>query len=232
MSVFELFISAIFVNNIVLAQYLGNCPYLGCSRDKGVAVGMGSAVIFVIFMATLCTWLMQRYVLVPFELGYLQTIVFILVIAGLVQFVEMFLKKAIPPLYSALGIFLPLITTNCAVMGVTILVQREEYDLTTSLLYAVASSLGFMLALILMAGIRERLDTCRVPKALMGTPIALITAGLMSHGGADVAGLHGLQGYDLIEKESRYGYDIGTGAPRARAGDGDGARRGVPRLPC
>lgn len=153
MSVFELFISAIFVNNIVLAQYLGNCPYLGCSRDKGVAVGMGSAVIFVIFMATLCTWLMQRYVLVPFELGYLQTIVFILVIAGLVQFVEMFLKKAIPPLYSALGIFLPLITTNCAVMGVTILVQREEYDLTTSLLYAVASSLGFMLALILMAGI-------------------------------------------------------------------------------
>ena len=180
MSVFELFISAIFVNNIVLAQYLGNCPYLGCSRDKGVAVGMGSAVIFVIFMATLCTWLMQRYVLVPFELGYLQTIVFILVIAGLVQFVEMFLKKAIPPLYSALGIFLPLITTNCAVMGVTILVQREEYDLTTSLLYAVASSLVFMLALILMAGIRERLDTCRVPKALMGTPIALIMAGLMS----------------------------------------------------
>ena len=180
MSVFELFISAIFVNNIVLAQYLGNCPYLGCSRDKGVAVGMGSAVIFVIFMATLCTWLMQRYVLVPFELGYLQTIVFILVIAGLVQFVEMFLKKVLPPLYSALGIFLPLITTNCAVMGVTILVQREEYDLTTSLLYAVASSLGFMLALILMAGIRERLDTCRVPKALMGTPIALIMAGLMS----------------------------------------------------
>ena len=173
MSVFELFISAIFVNNIVLAQYLGNCPYLGCSRNKGVAVGMGSAVIFVIFMATLCTWLMQRYVLVPFELVYLQTIVFILVIAGLVQ-------KAIPPLYSALGIFLPLITTNCAVMGVTILVQREEYDLTTSLLYAVASSLGFMLALILMAGIRERLDTCRVPKALMGTPIALIMAGLMS----------------------------------------------------
>ena len=213
MSVFELVISAIFVNNIVLAQYLGNCPYLGCSRDKGVAVGMGSAVIFVIFMATLCTWLMQRYVLVPFELGYLQTIVFILVIAGLVQFVEMFLKKVLPPLYSALGIFLPLITTNCAVMGVTILVQREEYDLTTSLLYAVASSLGFMLALILMAGIRERLDTCRVPKALMGTPIALIMAGLMSLAFMAFKG-------------------IGTGTPRARAGDGDGARRGVPRLPC
>lgn len=141
---------------------------------------MGSAVIFVIFMATLCTWLMQRYVLVPFELGYLQTIVFILVIAGLVQFVEMFLKKVLPPLYSALGIFLPLITTNCAVMGVTILVQREEYDLTTSLLYAVASSLGFMLALILMAGIRERWTPAVCPKALMGTPIALIMAGLMS----------------------------------------------------
>ena len=242
MSVFELFISAIFVNNIVLAQYLGNCPYLGCSRDKGVAVGMGSAVIFVIFMATLCTWLMQRYVLVPFELGYLQTIVFILVIAGLVQFVEMFLKKAIPPLYSALGIFLPLITTNCAVMGVTILVQREEYDLTTSLLYAVASSLGFMLALPRQGGRRrhgQRGDLRHPhgghPRTAGHLPCAQGTHGnphRADHGGADVAGLHGLQGYDLIEKENRYGYDIGTGAPRARAGDGDGARRGVPRLPC
>lgn len=180
MEIFELFISAIFVNNIVLAQYLGNCPYLGCSKEKGVAVGMGSAVVFVIFMSTLCTWLIQRYVLTPFEITYLQTIAFILVIASLVQFVEMFLKKMLPPLYAALGIFLPLITTNCAVMGVAILVQREDYDLSTALLYAVASSLGFLLALILMAGIRERLDTCRVPKALAGTPIALITAGLMS----------------------------------------------------
>ncbi len=180
MEIFELFISAIFVNNIVLAQYLGNCPYLGCSKEKGVAVGMGSAVVFVIFMSTLCTWLIQRYVLTPFDITYLQTIVFILVIASLVQFVEMFLKKMLPPLYAALGIFLPLITTNCAVMGVAILVQREDYDLSTALLYAVASSLGFLLALILMAGIRERLDTCRVPKALAGTPIALITAGLMS----------------------------------------------------
>ncbi|MEG1610174.1 MAG: Rnf-Nqr domain containing protein, partial [Bilophila sp.] len=124
MGIFELFISTIFVNNIVLAQYLGNCPYLGCSRDKKVALGMGSAVVFVIIMSTLCTWLMQRYVLDPFDLGYLQTIVFILVIAGLVQFVEMFLRKMVPPLYAALGIFLPLITTNCAVMGITILVQR------------------------------------------------------------------------------------------------------------
>lgn len=123
---------------------------------------------------------MQQYVLVPFELGYLQAIVLIFVVAGLVQFVEVFLEKAIPSLYSVLGIFLPLITANCAVMGVTILVQREEYGLTTSLLYAVASSLGFILALILVAGIRKRLNTYRVSKALMGTPVALITAGLMS----------------------------------------------------
>lgn len=135
MDIFQLFISAIFVNNIVLAQYLGNCPYLGCSKEKGVALGMGGAVIFVIIVATACTWLMQRYVLEPFGLGYLQTIVFIVVIASLVQFVEMFLKKMVPPLYAALGIFLPLITTNCAVMGVAILVQREEYDLLTSVLY-------------------------------------------------------------------------------------------------
>lgn len=180
MSIFELFISAIFVNNIVLAQYLGNCPYLGCSREKGVALGMGGAVVFVTVMATLGTWLIQYYALVPFGLAYLQTIVFILVIAGLVQFVEMFLKKLVPPLYAALGIFLPLITTNCAVMGIAILVQREEFDLVTSLLYALASSLGFVLALILMAGIRERLDTSRVPKAMKGTPIALVVAGLMS----------------------------------------------------
>ncbi len=180
MDIFQLFISAIFVNNIVLAQYLGNCPYLGCSKEQGVALGMGGAVVFVTIMATACTWAMQKYVLIPYELGYLQTIVFILVIASLVQFVEMFLKKMVPPLYASLGIFLPLITTNCAVMGVAILVQREEYDFMTSMLYAVASSAGFMLALVLMAGIRERLDTCRVPKAMMGTPIALIMAGLMS----------------------------------------------------
>ena len=176
----ETSISAIFVNNIVLAQYLGNCPYLGCSKEKGVALGMGGAVIFVIIVATACTWLMQRYVLEPFGLGYLQTIVFIVVIASLVQFVEMFLKKMVPPLYAALGIFLPLITTNCAVMGVAILVQREEYDLLTSVLYGAASAVGFTLALLLMAGIRERLDTCRLPKAMAGTPIALIMAGLMS----------------------------------------------------
>ena len=167
MDIFQLFISAIFVNNIVLAQYLGNCPYLGCSKERGVAFGMGSAVVFVTIMAT-------------FGIEYLQTLAFILVIAALVQFVEMFLKKLIPPLYKSLGIFLPLITTNCCVLGIALLVQRKQYSLGTSLVYALASTLGFMLALLLMSGIRERLDTCRVPKALKGTPIALIMAGLMS----------------------------------------------------
>ena len=180
MEIFAIFISAIFVNNIVLAQYLGNCPYLGCSKEKGVALGMGGAVIFVIIVATCCTWLMQRYVLAPYNLGYLQTIVFIVVIAALVQFVEMFLKKAVPPLYAALGIFLPLITTNCAVMGVAILVQREGFGLRESMIWGAAYSVGFTLALLLMAGIRERLDTCRLPKSMAGTPIALVMAGLMS----------------------------------------------------
>ena len=180
MDVLTIFISAIFVNNILLAQFLGNCPYLGCSREKGVAIGMGGAVVFVTIMATLFTWLIQHSVLDAFDLGYLQTIVFIVVIASLVQFVEMFLKKAIPSLYSALGIYLPLITTNCAVMGVAILVERKGYTLTTSLLYALGYSLGFLLALLLMAGIRERLDTCRLPKVMAGTPIALVIAGMMS----------------------------------------------------
>ena len=180
MSVFEVFISAIFVNNIVLAQNLGNCPYLGCSKEKGVALGMGTSVIFVTVMATLCTWLVQKYLLVPVHLEYLQTLVFILIIASLVQFVEMFLKKAVPPLYASLGIYLPLITTNCCVLGVTLLVQREQYDLMESLLYAFATGAGFLLALLLMAGVRERLETCRVPTAMTGTPIALIRAGIMS----------------------------------------------------
>ncbi len=180
MDIFQLFVSAIFVNNIVLIQYLGHCPYLGCSKDKGVAWGMGGAVVFVTIMASLFTWLLSEFFLRPFSLEYLQTIFFILVIASLVQFVEMFLKKMIPPLYSSLGIFLPLITTNCAVMGVALLIQRETYDLSTALLFALASSLGFVIALVLLAGIRERLETCRVPKSLTGTPIGLIMAGLMS----------------------------------------------------
>ena len=178
--ILSLAIAAILVNNYILVQFLGCCSFFGVSKKTDTALGMGMAVIFVMAIASAASWAVQYFILEPLGLGYMQTIAFILVIATLVQFVEMFMKKAMPSLYSALGIFLPLITTNCAVMGVTILVQREEYDLTTSLLYAVASSLGFMLALILMAGIRERLDTCRVPKALMVTPIALIMAGLMS----------------------------------------------------
>lgn len=180
MDYFMMLISAIFVNNILLAQYLGNCPFLGCSKEKGVAFGMGCAVVFVAVLATAFTWLMQEYALNPFGVGYLQTLVFILVIAGLVQFVEMFLKKMVPPLYKALGIFLPLITTNCAVLGIAILVQRKEYGLGISLYYSFVASLGFTLALMLMAGIRERLVITRLPKSMQGTSIGLVMAGLMS----------------------------------------------------
>ncbi len=180
MEIFELFISLIFVNNIILIQNLGICPYVGCSREKGVAFGMGSAVIFVVVMATICTWFAQRHILNPLGLGYLQTLVFILIIASLVQFVEMFLKKLLPPLYESLGIFLPLITTNCAVMGTAILVQRENLDLGTGILYAFATSAGFLFALLLMAGVRERLETLRVPKAMAGTPISLVMGGIMA----------------------------------------------------
>ena len=180
MDIFLLFISAIFVNNIILAQYLGLCPYLGCSKEKSVSIGMGCAVTFVMFMATLLTYLMQKSVLIPFNLGYLQTIAFILVIASLVQFVEMFLKKMVPPLYKSLGIFLPLITTNCAVLGVAIMVHRKELDILTSLLFSVASGLGFILAIVVMASIRERFEISRIPRAMKGVPIGLVMAGIMS----------------------------------------------------
>lgn len=180
MSIFELFIATIFVNNIILIQNLGICPYVGCSREKSVAFGMGGAVIFVIIVATIFTWAAQKYVLNPTGLGYLQTLVFILIIASLVQFVEMFLKKMVPPLYASLGIFLPLITTNCAVMGTAILVQREQYDLMTGILYSLATGIGFLFALLLMAGVRERLETLRVPKAMAGTPVSLVMGGIMA----------------------------------------------------
>lgn len=177
---FLLVIAAIFVNNIVLAQYLGNCPFLGCSKSLSVSIGMGFAVVFVATMATAFTWCAQRYLLAPFHLQYLQTIVFILVIAALVQFVEMFLKKVVPPLYRSLGIFLPLITTNCAVLGIAIICQRKEFPLLKSVIFAVASGLGFMLALIILSSIREKLDITRVPDAMKGTPLGLVLAGLMS----------------------------------------------------
>ena len=177
---FLMIIAAVFVNNILLAQYLGNCPFLGCSREMGVAAGMGGAVIFVIVLATAFTWLIQHQVLTPFGLDYLQTIAFILVIAALVQFVEMFLKKMVPPLYKALGIFLPLITTNCAVLGIAILVQRDKLSFVDTLVFSAASSSGFALALLLMSAIRERFALSRIPKAMEGTASGLVMAGVMS----------------------------------------------------
>lgn len=180
MDYFLLFISAIFINNIVLVQYLGACPFMGTSKSTDVAMGMGFSVIFVIMMSTAITWPVQHYLLEPFGIGYLQTIAFILVIASLVQFVEMFLKKAVPPLYKSLGLFLPLITTNCAVMGVAILVQRNDYPFIRSVLFGIASGLGFLVALVIISSIRERLDTAPVPQVFKGVPIALITAGIMS----------------------------------------------------
>ena len=175
-----IFISAIFVNNIVLSQFLGICPFLGVSKKVETAKGMGLAVTFVLVIATIVTYLLQVWVLNPFGLQYLQTIVFILVIAALVQMVEIVLKKVSPALYQALGIFLPLITTNCAVLGVAILMVQKDMDLLTGVIYSVATALGFALALVLFAGIRERLEVEDVPEAFRGVPIALVTAGLLA----------------------------------------------------
>ena len=171
---------AIFVNNVVLAQFLGICPFLGVSSKVETSLGMGAAVTFVMAIAAVVAWLIQTYVLVPLDIVYMQTIVFILVIAALVQMVEIMLKKLSPSLYQALGIFLPLITTNCAVLGVAILMIQKEFNLLQSVTYSVATALGFALALVLFAGIRERLDFEDVPKAFKGIPIALITAGILA----------------------------------------------------
>ncbi|MDM8517106.1 electron transport complex subunit RsxA [Desulfobacterales bacterium HSG16] len=173
-------VSCVLVNNILLAQYLGQCPFLGTSKKMETALGMGMAVIFVLVMAGLITWLVNAYVLVPFNIEYLRTIAFILVIASLVQFVEMFLKKSIPALYAGLGIFLPLITTNCAVMGVCLLNVNNDLGFLSSLLHSFAYALGFALALILFAGVRERILLARVPRPLQDTSIGLVTAGLIS----------------------------------------------------
>ncbi|MFP4305676.1 MAG: electron transport complex subunit RsxA [Desulfococcaceae bacterium] len=173
-------ISAILVNNILLAQYLGQCPFMGTSKKMETAVGMGMAVIFVLVMAGLITWLIDTYVLKTFGIEYLRTIAFILVIASLVQFVEMFLKKSIPALYAGLGIFLPLITTNCAVMGVCLININEEYTFMQALVASFGYASGFALALVIFAGLRERILLGRVPRPLQDTSIALITAGIMS----------------------------------------------------
>ena len=174
------FITAIFVNNVVLSQILGICPFLGVSKKIDTALGMSAAVAFVLVLATLVTYLLQYYVLNPCGLAYLQTIAFILVIAALVQMVEIILKKVSPALYQALVVYLPLITTNCCVLGVAILVIQKEYNLLESIVYAISTALGFALALIIFAGIREQLAMTNVPKGLQGTPIALITAGLLA----------------------------------------------------
>lgn len=180
MGYMELIISCIFVNNILLAQFLGNCPFLGTSKKMETAVGMAMAVVFVLVMAGVITWLTYNFILVPCDLVYLRTIAFILVIAALVQFVEMFLKKSIPALYAGLGIFLPLITTNCAVMGVCLLNIDKEFNFLESLVASFAYAAGFGLALILFAGLRERILLARVPKPLQDTSIALVTAGVIS----------------------------------------------------
>ncbi|GAB4285187.1 MAG: electron transport complex subunit RsxA [Marinilabiliales bacterium] len=173
-------ISAVFVNNIVLAQFLGICPFLGVSNKVGTATGMGGAVLFVMTLATLVTWLIMQYVLVPLQIPYMQTIAYILVIAALVQMVEIILKKISPSLYQALGIFLPLITTNCAILGVAIMVIQKNYNLLESIVFAIGNSLGFALALIIFAGIREHLDLIKIPKGMKGVPSALIVAGILA----------------------------------------------------
>ena len=177
---FVLSISCIFINNILLAQFLGNCPFLGTSKKMETAVGMGMAVIFVLVMAGMITWIVDVYLLKALEVEFLRTVSFILVIAALVQFVEMFLKKSIPGLYAGLGIFLPLITTNCAVMGVCLINIKEEYSFIEALVSSFSYAAGFGLALILFAGVRERVVLARVPKPLQDTSIGLMTAGLIA----------------------------------------------------
>jgi electron transport complex protein RnfA len=180
MSYIIIIISAVLVNNIVLMQFLGICPFLGVSKRISTAVGMAGAVAFVMVLATIVTYLIQNYVLNKLGLAYLQTIAFILIIAALVQLVEIILKKASPALYQALGIFLPLITTNCAILGVAILTIQKEFNLLEGVVFAVSNAIGFGLALAIFAGIREHLELQNIPKGLKGTPIALITAGILA----------------------------------------------------
>lgn len=184
-------VSAILVNNILLAKFLGNCPFLGVSKRMDTATGMSMAVIFVTTMAGMITWLVQYYILVPLDIEYLQTIAFILVIAALVQLVEIVMIKTLPALYRALGIFLPLITTNCAVLGVAIININEEYNFVDTLVFSFASAVGYGLALVLFAGIRERFAMTRIPKVFQGTAIGLVTAGFMALAFSGFSGLVG-----------------------------------------
>lgn len=179
-SIFAILISTILVNNYVFAQFLGICPFLGVSSKTDTAAGMGLAVTFVVVIASAITWILQTFVLNVFNLQYLQTIVFILVIASLVQFVEMFIKKSSPTLYSALGVYLPLITTNCVVLGVTVLNIQSGYNLIQTIFSGLGASIGFALALMLLSSLREKLEIVDIPKPLRGVPIALMSAGLMA----------------------------------------------------
>ena len=189
MEYITIIIFAVFVNNVILSQFLGICPFLGVSTKVSTAAGMGAAVVFVMTLSTIVTFLLQKFVLVPFGIEFLQTIVFILVIAALVQMVEIILKKISPSLYQALGVFLPLITTNCAVLGISILVVQKGYNLLEGIAYAIGISLGFTLAMVIFAGLREHLELVEVPKGVKGIPIALITAGILAMAFMGFAGL-------------------------------------------
>lgn len=189
MSYLMIFIAAIFVNNIVLSQFLGICPFLGVSKKISTALGMGFAVMFVMTLSAIVTFLIYYKLLVPNNLTFMITVVFILVIASLVQMVEIILKKVSPPLYQALGIFLPLITTNCAVLGVAILAIQKNFGLLSSVCYVLANAMGFTLAIVLFAGLRERMSRTRLPAAVKGAPIALLTAGLLSMAFMGFAGI-------------------------------------------
>ena len=182
-------LTAIFVNNIVFAQFLGICPFIGVSKDLSSALGMGAAVTFVMAVATAVTWVLQHTILIPFGLPYVQTIAFILVIAILVQMLEIVMKKVSPTLYAALGVFLPLITTNCAVLGVAIIVAQKDFGFVHSLVYAIATAIGFALALVIMAGIRTQLELADVPRSMKGVPIALVTAGILAMAFMGFAGI-------------------------------------------
>lgn len=189
MNIILLAISAAFVNNVVLSQFMGICPFLGVSKKISTAAGMGGAVIFVMTIASTVTALIYHFVLVPLDLTYLNTIVFILVIAALVQFVEMFLKKAVPGLYQALGVYLPLITTNCAVLGVTLTNVQKSYNIGESIVNGIFTAVGFAVAIIILAGIREKIDKNDVPESFKGAPIVLISAGLMAIAFMGLSGL-------------------------------------------
>ncbi len=179
-SIITIALSAILINNFIFSQFLGCCPFLGCSSKVDTAIGMGLAVTFVMGLASAICWVVDTYILIPLSLGFLETLAFILIIAGLVQFVEMFLKKSIPSLYSALGIYLPLITTNCAVLGVVLLNVQYHFNFIQSTLYGVFGGLGFLLAIVLFASVRERIDFAEYPESFEGFPICLVSAALLA----------------------------------------------------